>query len=68
MPHDADYYRARAIEQRGWARDAARDNVAVIHRELAQQYERLAEQCDGMAEEFDALAERASHIIKQRAG
>ena len=68
MPHDADYYRARAIEQRGWARDAARDNVAVIHRELAQQYERLAEQCDGMAEEFDALAERASHIVKQRAG
>jgi hypothetical protein len=68
MPHDADYYRARAIEQRGWAHDAARDEIAVIHRELAQQYERLAEHCDGVAEEFDSLAERASHIIKERTG
>jgi len=66
MPHDSDYYRARAIEQRGRAEDAGRAEIAMIHRELAQQFERLAEQCDDIAEEFDVLAERASRLIKQR--
>ena len=67
MPHDADYYRARAIEQRGRAEAAERADVGAIHRELAQQFERLAEQCDSLAEQFDELAERASHLIRQRA-
>ena len=66
MPHDADYYRARAIEQRGRAADSDRTDVAAIHRQLAQQFERLANECDGLAEQFDELAERASHLIKER--
>ena len=66
MPHDADYYRARAIEQRGRAEEADRADVAAIHRELARKFDRLAEQCDGLAEEFDVLAERASDLVKAR--
>ena len=60
MPHDADYYRARALEQRGLAVDADSADVAAILRELAQQYDGLAEQCDGLAAQFDLLTERAS--------
>ena len=66
MPHDADYYRARAIEQRGRAEAADRADVAAIHRELAHQFEGLAEQCDDLAEQFDVLAEHASQLIKKR--
>ena len=66
MPHDADYYRARAIEQRGRAQDADSAEVAAIHRELAQRFVELAERCDGVAELFDTLAERASSLIKKR--
>ena len=66
MPHDADYYRARAIEERGNAETAGRVYLAAIHRELAQQLEWRAEQCDGAAEQFDMLAERASQLIRER--
>ena len=68
MPHDADYYRARAIEERGRAAAADRVYVSAIHRELAERLERLAEQCDGLAEEFDVLVEQASQLIKKREG
>ena len=67
MPHDADYFRARAIEERGRAETADRVYISAIHRELAQQLEQRAEQCAGAAEQFDALAERASQLIKERA-
>ena len=36
MPHDADYYRARAIEERGRAEAADRVYLARLHRELAE--------------------------------
>ncbi len=65
MPHDADYYRARAIEERGRAEEADRVYLAIIHRELAKQLDRRAEECDGAAEQFDLLAERASQAIKR---
>lgn len=45
-PRDADYYRARAIEERGLAKDADRANVAAIHEELSRQYDALAEQAE----------------------
>ena len=66
MPHDADYFRARAIEERGRAKEADRVYLAMIHKELAKQLDRRAEECDGAAEQFDELAERASHLIKHR--
>ena len=66
MPHDADYYRARAIEERGRAATAGRVYLSAIHRELAEHLEQRAEQCDHAAEYFDVLAERASQLIKQR--
>ncbi len=66
MPHDADYYRARAIEERGRAQQADRVYLAKIHLELAKQLDRRADECAGDAEQFDVLAERASHIIKHR--
>ncbi len=66
MPHDADYYRARAIEERGRAEDSGRVYLASIHRELANQYDRLALQRESEAEHFDGLAERASNLIKAR--
>ena len=68
MPHDSDYYRARAIEQRGAANDAKSANVAAIHRELAQKFEGLAEQHDSLGEQFDALAAQASRLINERPG
>jgi len=64
--YDSDYYRARAIEQRGAANDAARADVAAIHRELAQKFEGLAEQCDSLGDQFDTLAEQASRLIQER--
>ena len=64
--HDSDYYRARAIEQRGAARDAENPDVAAIHRELAQKFEGLAEQHDSLGEQFDALAAQASRLIGER--
>ena len=66
MPHDADYYRARAIEERGRADSADRVYLARLHRELAEQLDRRADECDGAAEQFDELAERASRVIKER--
>lgn len=67
MPHyDSDYYRARAIEQRGAANDADRADVAAIHRELAKKFEGLAEQHDSLGEQFDALAMQASRLISER--
>jgi hypothetical protein len=66
MPHDSDYYRARAIEHRGRAEIADTAEVAAIHRELARKLDGLADQCDGLAEQFDVLAERAALLIKER--
>src|SRR5687768_2269352 len=66
MPHDADYYRARAIEERGRAEAADRVYLARLHRELAEQLDRRADECHARAEEFDELAERAAQLIKKR--
>jgi hypothetical protein len=66
MPHDADYYRARAMEHRERADLADRDYLSKIHRELAEQLDRKANECDAEAEQFDEIAERASQVIKQR--
>jgi hypothetical protein len=67
MPHyDSDYYRARAIEQRGAANDAERADVAAIHRELAQKFEGLADQHDSLGDQFDELAAQASRLIGER--
>ena len=67
MPHyDSDYYRARAIEQRGAANDATTDDVAAIHRELAQKFEGLAEQHDALGNRFDEIAAQASRLIGDR--
>ena len=66
MPHDADYYRARAIEERGRAEAADRVYLAKIHRELAKQLDRRADECDGPSERFDLLAKKASEAIKKR--
>jgi hypothetical protein len=67
MPHyDSDYYRARAIEERGAANDATRDDVAAIHRELAQKLEGLAEQHDALGDRFEELAAQASRLISDR--
>ena len=66
MPHDAEYYRARAIEERERAQRADRVYLARIHKELAEQLDRRARECDGAAEQFDQLEERASKPIKQR--
>ena len=64
--YDSDYYRARAIEQRGAASAAGNPDVAAIHRELAQKFEALAEQHDSLGEQFDALAAQASRLVKER--
>ena len=66
MPHDADYYRARAIEERGRAEAADRVYLARIHRELAEHLDRRADECDPRAEQFDELAERASQVVKEQ--
>jgi hypothetical protein len=66
MPHDADYYRARAMEERERAEHADRIYLATIHRELAAQLDRRADECDGVAEQFDGLTERASQAIRER--
>jgi hypothetical protein len=54
MPYDADYYRARAIEERGRAEAADRVYLARLHRELAEQLDRRADECDDMAEQSNA--------------
>ena len=66
MPHDADYYRARAIEERERAQDADRVYLARLHRELAEQLYRRAEECDAQAQQFDELAEKASLLIRKQ--
>ena len=55
MPHDADYYRARAMEERERAQHADRVYLAKIHRELAEQLDRRAEECDGVGEQLTSL-------------
>lgn len=42
MSSDFDYYRERAIEERQRAADASDENIANIHRLLADKYEALA--------------------------
>ena len=66
MSQDADYYRARAMEERDRARDANRIYLRTIHRKLAEQLDRLADECQARADEFDALTERASKAIRDR--
>jgi hypothetical protein len=44
--HDIDYYRARAATERRLAGEAANADVAVIHEELATQYEALVERAE----------------------
>ena len=66
VPHDSDYFRARAIEERGRAAEANRAYLARIHRELAERLEQRADECEGAAEQFDMLAEQAAQIIRQR--
>jgi hypothetical protein len=66
MPHDADYYRARAIEERGRAKAADRVYLARLHRELAENLDRRADECEDAARQFDELAERAAEVIKER--
>jgi hypothetical protein len=66
MPHDADYYRAREMEERERAEQADRVYLRTIHRQLAEQLDRRAAECDSAAELFDQLAEGASQVIKQR--
>ena len=66
MPHDADYYRARAMEERERADLADRDYLSKIHRELAEHLDRRADECDAEAQRFDDIAERASKVVKQR--
>ena len=68
MPHDSDYYRARAMEERERADNADRVYLARLHRELAEQLDRRAVECDEGAEQFDVLAEKASHVIRQKPG
>ena len=67
MPHDSDYYRARAMEERERADMADRVYLAKLHRELAEQLDRRADECDAGAEQFDALADKASQVIKKLA-
>lgn len=43
---DIDYYRARAETERRLAAEAANEEVAEIHEELAIQYEALVERAD----------------------
>ena len=64
MPHDSDYYRARAMEEREHAQNADRVYLARLHRELAKQLDRRADECESKAEQFDALVERASQHIR----
>ena len=66
MPHDADYYRARAMEERERARNADRIYLRTIHLKLAEQLDRLADDSQARAEEFDDLTERASKAIRER--
>ena len=59
MSHDADYFRARAMEERGRARDACRVYLARLHRDLAAQLDRKAWECEGRHGDFDKVARRA---------
>ena len=43
-PHDSDYYRARAIEEREHALASDRQDVAAIHLELARLYDALVKE------------------------
>ena len=67
MPHDCDYYRARAMEERERADKADRVYLARLHKELAQQLDRRADECEAGAEQFDVLAEKAAQAIRRHA-
>lgn len=43
---DTDYYRARAIEERAMALRSDRQNVALIHEELARLYQALVDRAE----------------------
>ena len=45
-PRNADYYRQRVITERAMAAASGRADVAVIHEELARQYEALIDQVE----------------------
>ncbi|HVH37719.1 MAG TPA: hypothetical protein VM757_03935 [Sphingomicrobium sp.] len=47
MSHDADYFRARAMEERDRAREARRVYLARLHRDLAEKLDRKAWECEG---------------------
>jgi hypothetical protein len=67
MPHDSDYFRARAMEERERADKADRVYLAKLHKELAEQLDRRADECEAGAEQFDVLAERAAQAIRRDA-
>jgi hypothetical protein len=46
MSATADYFRARAMEERFRAQDAGRVYLARLHRDLAAQLDRKARECD----------------------
>ena len=56
MSHDADYFRARAMEERGRAREAGRVYLARLHRDLAAQLDRRAWECEGRVGHSSTLA------------
>ena len=45
-PHDTEFYRQRAVDERAMALKAERRNVAAIHEELAGQYQALVERAE----------------------
>ena len=65
MPHNSDYYRARAMEERERADNADRVYLARLHKELAEQLDRRADECEAGAEQFDVLAEQASNLLRK---
>ncbi|HET7708715.1 MAG TPA: hypothetical protein VFK50_04170 [Sphingomicrobium sp.] len=58
MSHDADYFRARAMEERDRARDARRVYLATLHRDLAAQLDRKAWECEEVGGQPYAHGER----------
>ena len=59
MSHDADYFRARAIEERWRAQDAGRVYLPRLHRQLAAQLDRKAWECEGRIGDLDPFAGRS---------
>jgi hypothetical protein len=44
--NDTEYYRQRAITERAMAKKSEHSNVALIHAELARQYQALADKAE----------------------